>query len=59
MGRGSEGKDCLIKNMSGDDNAVGGEIETLITFVISGVLEEDTMSGLGDNLWAACVERLG
>jgi hypothetical protein len=50
MGRDSEGESCLIKNMSGDGNVVGGEIETPITFVNSGVLEEDTMSGLGDNL---------
>jgi hypothetical protein len=33
--------------MSGDDDVVGGEIETSITFVISGVSEEDTTSGLG------------
>jgi hypothetical protein len=32
--------------MSGDDDVVGGEIETPITFVISGVSEEDTTSGL-------------
>jgi hypothetical protein len=36
-----------------DDDVVGGEIETPITFVISGVFEEDTTSGLGANLWAA------
>jgi hypothetical protein len=46
--------------MSGDDNVViGGEIETLITFVISGVSDKDKMSGPRVNLWAACVERLG
>jgi hypothetical protein len=46
MGWGSEGKDSLIKNsMSGDDDVVGGEIETLITFVICRVFEEDTTSG--------------
>jgi hypothetical protein len=28
--------------MSEDDDDVGGEIETLITFVIGGVSEEDT-----------------
>jgi hypothetical protein len=33
--------------MSGDDNVVGGEIETLIAFVISGVFEKDTTSGPG------------
>jgi hypothetical protein len=46
--------------MSEDDDDVGGEIETLITFVIGGVSEEDTTSGLGGgNLWAACAEWLG
>jgi hypothetical protein len=60
MGRGNEGEDCLIKNnMSGDDNVIGGEIETSITFVISGVSDKDIMSGPGANLWAACAERLG
>jgi hypothetical protein len=58
--RGSEGKYYLIKNnMSGDDDVVGGEIETPITFVIIGLSEEDTMSELGANLWAAYAERLG
>jgi hypothetical protein len=47
MGRGSEGEDCLIKNMLEDDDVVGGDIETPITFVISGVFEEDTTSGWG------------
>jgi hypothetical protein len=47
MGRGSEGKYCLIKNMSGDDDVVGGEIETLIALVISGVFEKYTTSGPG------------
>jgi hypothetical protein len=28
--------------MSGEDDVVGGEIETLIAFVISGVSEENT-----------------
>jgi hypothetical protein len=32
--------------MSRDNDVVSGEIETLIAFVISGVSEEDTMSGL-------------
>jgi hypothetical protein len=31
--------------MSGDEDAVGREIEMPITFLISGVSEEDTMSG--------------
>jgi hypothetical protein len=30
--------------MSGDDDVVGAEIETLISFVISGVSEKDTMT---------------
>jgi hypothetical protein len=47
MGRGSEGEVCLIKNnMSGDDDVIGGEIETLIVFVIGRVSEEDTSGGL-------------
>jgi hypothetical protein len=41
--------------MSGDNDVVGGEIKTLITFVISGVSEEDTTSGLGGQF----VEMLG
>jgi hypothetical protein len=42
-GESGEGKDCLIKNnMSGDDDVVDGEIETLITLVISRVSEENT-----------------
>jgi hypothetical protein len=45
--------------MSEYDNVVGGEIETPIAFVISGVSKEDTMSGPGDNLWVACAKRLG
>jgi hypothetical protein len=60
MGRGSEREGYLIKNnMLVDDDVVGGEIETLIAFVISEVSEEDTMGGLGGNMWAACAERLG
>jgi hypothetical protein len=48
VGRGSEGKDYFIKNnMLEDDNVVSGEIKTLITLVINGVSEEDTMGGLG------------
>jgi hypothetical protein len=58
--RWGEGEGFLIKNnMLGDNNVVGREIETLITFVISGVSEEDTTSGSGANLWVACAERLG
>jgi hypothetical protein len=33
--------------VSGDDNVVGGEIKTPITFVVSGVSEENTSSGPG------------
>jgi hypothetical protein len=33
--------------MSGDDDVVGGEIETPIAFVIGGVSEEYTTSGSG------------
>jgi hypothetical protein len=33
--------------MSGDDDVVGGEIKTPITFVVSGVSEENTFGGLG------------
>jgi hypothetical protein len=58
MGQGSEGKDWLIKNMSKDNDVVGEEIKTLISFMISRVSEEDTMSGPGANLWAAWAERL-
>jgi hypothetical protein len=48
MGREGEGKICLIKNnVAGDNDVVGGEIETPIAFVIGGVSEENTSSGLG------------
>jgi hypothetical protein len=51
MGRGSEVKDYIIKNnMSGDDDVVGGEIETTIALVINGVSKEYTTSGLGGSL---------
>jgi hypothetical protein len=57
MGRCSKGEDCLIKNnMLGDDDVVGGEIETPITFVISGVSEEDTASGPGGFMGRLCRE---
>jgi hypothetical protein len=46
MGRGREGKSCLIKNnVSRDDDVVGGEIGTLIAFVISEVSEKNTSGG--------------
>jgi hypothetical protein len=46
MGQGREGDICLIKNnFSRDDNVVGGEMKTLVTFVVSGVSEENTSGG--------------
>jgi hypothetical protein len=43
MGRGRDGEICLIKNnVSRDDDVVGGEIKTPVTFVVSGVSEENT-----------------
>jgi hypothetical protein len=33
--------------LSRDDNVIGGEIETPVAFVISGVSEENTYGGLG------------
>jgi hypothetical protein len=46
MGRGREGEICLIKNnMSRDDDIVGGEIKTPVTFMVSGVSEENTSGG--------------
>jgi hypothetical protein len=48
MGRGREGEICLIKNnVSRDDDVVGGKIKTPIDFVMSGVSEKNTSSGLG------------
>jgi hypothetical protein len=48
MRQSREREFCLIKNnMAGDDNVVGGEIKTLIAFVISGVSEENTSSEPG------------
>jgi hypothetical protein len=46
--RGREQEICLIKNnMSGDDNLVGGEIETPVSFMVSEVSEENTSGGPG------------
>jgi hypothetical protein len=59
MGRDSEGEDYLIKNMSGDDDVGGGEIETPITFVISGVSEEDTTSGRGGQFVGSLCGKVG
>jgi hypothetical protein len=48
MRRGREGEICLIKNnVSRDDDVVGGEIKTPITFVVNGVSEENTSNGSG------------
>jgi hypothetical protein len=48
MERGTKGKICLIKNnVSGDDDVVGGEIKTPVTFVVNGVFEKNTSGGLG------------
>jgi hypothetical protein len=68
MGRGREGKIRLIKNnVLGDDNVVGGEIKTPITFVVSGVSKKNTSGGLviggGDSIegevWTGRTDRLG
>jgi hypothetical protein len=46
MEQGREGDICLIKNnMSRDDDVVGGEMKTPVTFVVSGVSEENTSGG--------------
>jgi hypothetical protein len=48
MGRGREGEISIIKNnMLGDDDVVSGEIKTPVTFVVSGVSEENTFGGSG------------
>jgi hypothetical protein len=48
MRRGREGEICLIKNnVPGDDDVVGGEVNTLVTFMVSGVFEENTSNGSG------------
>jgi hypothetical protein len=48
MKQGREWKICLIKNnVSGDDDIVGGEIKTPITFVVSGVSQENTSGESG------------
>jgi hypothetical protein len=35
----------MKNSMSGDDNVVGGEIDTPVTFMVSGVSEENTSGG--------------
>jgi hypothetical protein len=48
MGRDNEGEICLIKNnMSEDGDVIGGEMETLIAFVIGSVSGEGTSGGPG------------
>jgi hypothetical protein len=46
MEGGREGEICLIKNnISRDNDIVGCEIKTPVTFVFSGVSEENTSGG--------------
>jgi hypothetical protein len=45
--------------MSGDDEVVGGEIETPITFVINEVSEEDTTSGPGSQFVGSLSGEVG
>jgi hypothetical protein len=60
MGWGNEGNGCLIKNnMSRDDGVVGREIKALITFVINGVSEENTMSGPGGQFVGSLGREVG
>jgi hypothetical protein len=48
QGEAAKGKSASSKNnMSGDDDVIGGEIETPIAFVIGRVSEEDTFGGPG------------
>jgi hypothetical protein len=45
--------------MSRDDDVVGREIEALVTFVINGVSEENTMSGLGGQFVGSLGREVG
>jgi hypothetical protein len=45
--------------MLGDNNVVGGEIQTLITFVINGVSKEDTPSGPGGQFVGSLCGEVG
>jgi hypothetical protein len=46
MGQGREGEICLIKiNVLRDNDVVGGEIKTPVTFVVSGLSEENIAGG--------------
>jgi hypothetical protein len=47
MGQGREWEIYLYRNVSGDDNVVGGELKILVRFVVSGVSEENTSGGSG------------
>jgi hypothetical protein len=48
MGQVREGEMCLIRNnVLEDEDVGGGEIKTLIAFVISGVYKENTSGGFG------------
>jgi hypothetical protein len=59
MGRSSKGEDCLIKNMTGNNDVVGGDIETPIAFVISRVSNDFTMSGPGDQFVGSLCGEVG
>jgi hypothetical protein len=51
MRRAGEREICLIKNnVLGDDDVVGGEIMTLVAFVIGGLSKENTSGGSGASL---------
>jgi hypothetical protein len=53
MGQGREGEICLIKiNVLRDNDVVGGEIKTPVTFVVSGLSEENIAGGpICGRLW--------
>jgi hypothetical protein len=60
MGRDSEGKVYHIKNnMSGDDDVIGGVIETLIAFVIGRVSEEGTSGEPGCQFMSWWIGEVG
>jgi hypothetical protein len=51
MGRGGEGKNRLIKNhVSGDHEAISGEVEAAIAFMVVRIAEEDTRCGVRSKL---------
>jgi hypothetical protein len=45
--------------MTGDNVVIGGEIETLVAFVIGRISEEGTSGGLGCQFMRCLGERLG